>query len=301
MLSGRAGGSEAQLTVNKTTNSRRAGAVTVPAFSSLNRKQKNMNALNEGSVIAQKPPKGMLLHCGAELVDRNQLREVPTPRHTDTWYPLSHHRVFGEVYDQLRSTGFLVTEEAHALSHDAQRYFGVLNITLPGRGIFEWTWAVGIRNSHDKTFPAGLVAGTKVFCCDNLAFSGEVQIARKHTRYAERDLQSLTARAIDSLAEKLHSLDQRILSYNETRIDDQRAHDIVIRALDAGAITTTQVPEVLSEWRKPSHREFEPRTAWSLFNAVTEVHKRLNPHTASKRAESLYGLFDRETDLALRN
>jgi hypothetical protein len=44
----------------------------------------------------------------------------------------------------------------------------VLNITLPGRGIFEWSWAVGIRNSHDKTFPAGLVAGTKVFCCDNL-------------------------------------------------------------------------------------------------------------------------------------
>jgi hypothetical protein len=69
-------------------------------------------------------------------------------------------------------------------------------ITLQGRGIFEWTWAVGIRNSHDKTFPAGLVAGTKVFCCDNLAFSGEVQISRKHTRFAERDLTHLTARAV---------------------------------------------------------------------------------------------------------
>ena len=260
-----------------------------------------MNILIDGPVVAQKPPKGMLLHCGAELVSRKQLWEVPTPRNTDTWYPLAHSRVFGEVHDQLRGCGFIVTEEAHALSHDGQRYFGVLNITLPGRGIFEWTWAVGIRNSHDKTFPAGLVAGTKTFVCDNLAFCGEVQISRKHTRFAERDLRHLTARAVGQLGSRLRNLDDRILTYNETRIDDQRAHDIVIRALDAGAITTTQVPEVLHEWREPSHPEFLPRTAWSLFNAVTEVHKRVNPHTACRRGEALYGLFDSETQTHGRN
>jgi hypothetical protein len=260
-----------------------------------------MNTLVEGPAVAQKPPKGMLLHCGAELVSRNQLWEVPTPDNTETWYPLAHRRVFSEVQDQLKSCGFIVTEEAHALSHDGQRYFGVLNITLPGRGIFEWTWSVGIRNSHDKTFPAGLVAGTKVFCCDNLCFSGEVQIARKHTRYAERDLRHLTARAVGQLGSKLENLDQRILSYNETSLDDKRAHDIVIRALDAGAITTTQVPDVLREWREPSHPEFLPRTAWSLFNAVTEVHKHVNPHTACRRGEALYGLFDAEANTHGRN
>ncbi len=36
------------------------------------------------------------------------------------------------------------------------------------------------------------------------AFSGEVQIARKHTRYAERDLRHLTARAVGELGSKLH-------------------------------------------------------------------------------------------------
>jgi hypothetical protein len=270
-------------------------------ISNPNKKPNNMNALIEGPVAAQEPPKGMLLHCDAELVSRRQLYDVPTPTNTKTWYPLPHGRVFGEVYDQLRVCGFVVTEEAHALSHDGQRYFGVLNITLPGRGIFEWSWAVGIRNSHDKTFPAGLVAGTKTTVCDNLAFSGEVQIARKHTRFAERDLRHLTARAVGELGGKLQSLDHRILRYNETRIDDQRAHDIVIRALDAGAITTTQVPDVLHEWREPSHPEFLPRTAWSLFNAVTEVHKQVNLHTACRRGEALYGLFDAETGVHCQN
>jgi hypothetical protein len=80
-------------------------------------------------------------------------------------------------------------------------------------------------------------------------------------------------------------------------VDDRHAHDIVIRALDAGAITTTQVSEVLQEWREASHPEFQPGTAWSLFNAVTEVHKRVNPHTACRRGEALYGPFDLETNV----
>ena len=252
-------------------------------------------------MVAKKPPKGMLLHCGAELVNRSQMWNVLTPRNTGTWYPFPHSRVLGEVHDQLDSYGFIVTEEAHALSHDGQRYFGVLNITLPARGICEWTWAVGIRNSPDRTFPEGLVAGTKIFCCDNLAFSGEVQIARKHTRFAERDLRHLTARAEGQLGGRLQKLDEEILTYNEMRIDDKRAHGIVIRALDAGAITTKQVPEVMNEWRRPSHPEFLPRTAWSLFNAVTEVHKRVNPHTACRRGEALYGLFDADTQTHGRN
>jgi len=60
-------------------------------------------------------------------------------------------------------------------------------------------WAVGLRNSHDKTFPAGLVAGTRVFVCDILAFSGLIQIRRKHTRFAARDLRQLTARAVGQI------------------------------------------------------------------------------------------------------
>ena len=82
--------------------------------------------IEEGPVVAQKPPKGMLLHCGAELVSKEQLWEVPTPEHTETWYPLAHFSVFAEVQTQLRSCGFIITEQAHALSHDGQRYFGVL-------------------------------------------------------------------------------------------------------------------------------------------------------------------------------
>ena len=259
-----------------------------------------MNIIMQDRVVPERPPKGLLLHCGGKLVSRQELWTVPTPSRTRSWYPLPHRSVVSEVEDQLQGCGFTITEQAHALSHDKARYFGIMTITIPSRSITDYSWVVGVRNSHDKTFPAGLVCGSKVFCCDNLAFSGLVSISRKHTRWAERDLHHLTARAVGQLGDRLLQLDHRIARYKEVEINDARAHDIVIRSLDAGVVTTTQVPEVLREWREPSHDAFLPRTAWSLFNAHTEALKSVNAHTAIRRSEALHGLFDAETS-ALRN
>ena len=126
-----------------------------------------MNIIEPPAPRAQ-APRGMLLHCGAEIVSRTNLFDVPTPRGTQTWYPLSHRTILTEVETQLESTGFTILEETHALSHGGARYFGVMSVTLPSRGQADFGWIVGIRNSHDMTYPAGLVAGTRVFVCDNL-------------------------------------------------------------------------------------------------------------------------------------
>jgi len=244
-------------------------------------------------------PKGMLLHCGAEVVDRHDLFEVLTPLGTDTWYPLPHRSLLTEVERQLREVGFIIQGETHALTHDGARYFGVIQINLPSRHENDdFGWVVGIRNSHDKSLPAGLVAGTQVFVCDNLAFNGEVKLSRKHTRYAMRDLRQLTARAVGQLGDKFHDLDRRIITYKQKYLPDRSAHDLVIRAVDCRAITASQVPSILQEWRKPSHEDFEPRNAWSLFNAFTEVFKTINPQTAIQRGQALHGLFDGQVALA---
>ena len=127
-----------------------------------------MNIIEPQAPRVQTPPRGMLLHCGAQIVSREQLFAVPTPRGTQTWYPLGHRKILGEVESQLETSGFTILEETHALSHEGARYFGVMSVTLPSRGQADFGWVVGIRNSHDMTYPAGLVAGTRVFVCDNL-------------------------------------------------------------------------------------------------------------------------------------
>ena len=240
----------------------------------------------------QAPPRGMLLHCGAELVDRREVYDVPTPTGTHTWYPLAHAGLIHEVETQLQSAGFELNGEHHALSHDGARYFGLFEVTTPGRPERDYSWTVALRNSHDKVFPAGLAAGTKVFCCDNLAFCGEVTISRKHTRFAARDLRHLTARAVGKLGDHFHQIDERIAAYRGRRITQPQAHDLVIKAVDCRAITPSQIPGMLKEWREPSHDDFRPRNAWSLFNAGTECMKGTNPNTIVNRTQALHCLFD---------
>ena len=98
--------------------------------------------------------------------------------------------------------------------------------------------APGLRNSHDKTFPAGIVAGAQIFVCDNLRFSGEVKLARKHTIHIVRDLPRLVQSAVGQLMDRWHHQDTRLATYKLTEVEDQTAHDLVIRATDVGAART---------------------------------------------------------------
>jgi len=91
---------------------------------------------------------------------------------------------------------------------------------------------LGLRNSHDKMFPAGIVAGASVFVCDNLSFSGEVKFARKHTRFINRDLPQFVERYIGQLMSKWHLQDKRIGAYKVTEIEDRTAHDLIVRATE---------------------------------------------------------------------
>lgn len=111
----------------------------------------------------------LILHCGAHAVERRELSRVQTPGATETWQPIPHEEYVMQVERELPRHGLSVVQEAHALTHDGGRYFGLMQIQN-GCSNPDYSWVLGLRNSHDKTLPAGLVAGSEVMVCDNLAF-----------------------------------------------------------------------------------------------------------------------------------
>ena len=112
----------------------------------------------------------LILHCGAAEVPRKALAAVPTPAPTETWRPIPHEEYIRQVEWELPRYGLDVIHEAHALTHDGTRYFGLILVQY-GCNSSDYSWVLGLRNSHDKTLTAGLVAGAQVFVCDNFAFS----------------------------------------------------------------------------------------------------------------------------------
>ena len=192
-----------------------------------------------------------------------------------------------------------MVNEAHALWNNGQRYFGLLAIAN-GQSHDDYGLVIGLRNSHDKSFPAAIALGNSVFVCDNLSFSGEVSIARRHTRFIERDLPRVVHTAVGRLTDMRNQQDQRIETYKRTELDDRSVHDLVVRAVDARVVPVTQLPAVLSEWRAPSHAEFTEsgKTAWRLFNAFSETWKGRDLAALVRRSQALHGLLDAACGLA---
>lgn len=238
---------------------------------------------------------GLMTHAGGVKIQREQLNLVETPAATATWQPIAHKALLEGVQGALERSGLQVVQEQHALARDGARYFGLLDVQAPGgsdRGDYRVT--VGVRNSHDKSFPGGIACGSRVFVCDNLAFSGEVTIARKHTRFINRDLPGLIESAVGRLGDLRRHQDLRIATYKRFEVTDTQAHDLVVQALDARVVPVTRIPEVLKEWRTPRHPEFAEggKTAWRLFNAFTQALQGSALFGVPKATQALHGLLD---------
>jgi len=124
-------------------------------------------------------------------VSVDELRKIEPPRGTTTWYPIPHFVLAERVREALMDQGYRVSEETHGVSQDGIRYFGVFESV--GKFMEEYNLAIGLRNFNDKKRSAGISVGSHVFVCDNLAFTGEIVLRRKHTRFIERDLPGMIA------------------------------------------------------------------------------------------------------------
>jgi hypothetical protein len=76
---------------------------------------------------------------------------------------------------------------------------------------------------------------------------------------------------------------------------DERADSLILRAaIDRGIIPLRLIPQVAREWKEPQHELFQPRTAWSLFNAFTAALGTLqqsNPAELARRTMRLSALL----------
>ena len=92
----------------------------------------------------------LCLHYGSRSVPREQVATVTTPPRTSSWVPIPHARLLDGVQSSLQRAGLSVVSEAHGLSNDGARYFGLLEV-VNGRLDGDFGLVVGLRNSHDKS------------------------------------------------------------------------------------------------------------------------------------------------------
>jgi len=235
--------------------------------------------------------------CATKESSFEDVKNVKTPEATESWQPISHAFLVDRVQNQMQDNGWEIVDTYHSLHRYGQRYFGLFHVKNTGVDNDERGTIVGLRNSHDKCFPAGLCMGNAPFVCSNLIFTNEVVLARRHTTHILRDLSQVIARTLGKMTETWASDEQRISAYKQYELNDSQANDLVIRAFRNGAIGKTKIADVVEQWHKPEHDDFSPRTMHSLYNAFTHILK--GGITAlPNRSVALHGVLDSEVGLA---
>jgi hypothetical protein len=239
------------------------------------------------------------LHCGAREVTRDELTALPCPPPTKTWAPVGHSRVLTTALATLGEAGFAIQKMRLGVSGDNGRFFGTLDLATPLTPDGGVTLSVGVRNSIDKTFPMGFCAGSRVFVCDNLAFRSDLMVRRKHSPNGVAHFSADIATAVMQLASFKDAETARIALMAETIMPDERADSLILRAaVERGIIPLRSIPHVVKEWKEPRHELFQPRTAWSLFNAFTSAFVALqesNPSELARRTMRLSAMLSPAT------
>jgi hypothetical protein len=242
----------------------------------------------------------LILHQGGWEASLSDLASVPVPEETESYFPVPYGRFVEEVALHVPRFGLTIERQEFALARDGNQMFGVLTCSN-GHGAKDYGLAIGLRNSYDRSLSVGLVVGHRVFCCDNLAFSGEIAMARKHTVNVFRDLPDLIYRMLSRVSTLHERMDAEIGAMKAQELDDRDAHHLMVEAIRAQVVPASQLPKVLNVWRHPIHEDFRPRTSWSLFNTFSELVKSRSPRAQMDGTLRLTDVFRQTLNLGNGN
>lgn len=198
--------------------------------------------------------------CSARGTTYDELLAVHTPEATETHLSIPHHEVVQQVRFALQFHGHEIVEEAHAVTPDGARYFGLMSLRSP---YGDYTDTLGLRNSHDKSFPVGIAFGSRVFVCDNLCFSGDHVIRRKHTAKARRELPALIGDIVAPLQHQRLIQNQTLMNYKAVELDDAGADHLIMEMYRSELIGVQRIADVHEQWQRPAHDWGARRTGGS--------------------------------------
>ncbi|HEY1757966.1 MAG TPA: DUF932 domain-containing protein [Bryobacteraceae bacterium] len=231
----------------------------------------------------------LIAHVGASKLSRDQLVTILPPEATDTFKPIAHSDLIGNVLEALSYRHINVVKDEYAVSEDGMKLFGVLDLESSFEGC---RFSLGLRNANDKSMRLALTIGYRVFVCDNMAFHGDfTPVLAKHSKHF--NLQDALAIGIDRMQRNFEPMRKQVESWRNFQLTDAAAKLVIYRAFIEDDL---EAPKYLSRevhrlYFDPQYPEFQPRTLWSLSNAFTSAFKELDPVPQFKATAKLGGFL----------
>lgn len=225
----------------------------------------------------------LIAHCDTDYVGEEEVLSIEPVEGTKTWKPVSHREVIIPLRNALNDAGLRIVSKTYSLNATGHKMFGIWQLdNVDG----EMAYALGVRNSMDKSMALGIVAGTKVFVCDNLAFDGEFIRFRKHTKGIVDELEDLCIEAVKNVTVRLRNFavwHRRLITYVLRR---RQAEILTFRAMERGVMTPSQFRAFYGLYFEEGAKYHRP-DLYHWHEAVTELNRAKNPFRLFARNKRL--------------
>ncbi len=218
--------------------------------------------------------------------------EVPVPRRTDTYSPVSHKEILDEVHEQLDRHNFQVSQhriQGARNGHQAIGFVDIVNSTEREIG-----FRLLFKNSYDKSMSVGFAAGNVVWVCSNGLIAGEVVYVRKHTGNVATELKQRIGQAINQLADHYEKVARQADRMKQIEVDKTAAAELCGRMyMEENIIQATQLSVIKNEFAKPSYDYGYPNSLWQLYNFSTHALKSSHPMNYMKQHIKLHNFIEK--------
>lgn len=250
---------------------------------------------------------GLMLHCGAQKLERDMLTSIETPTGTRTHRPIAHSLFVAKIVASIEKQGYRILSEAHGVSKDGMVAYGTFHVakvkqTIDVGGMSfdvydddskDYGLIIGYKNANDKSSAAIICSGIGVFICDNGTIMAETKVSKKHTMNMMDIIDQKIDEAVGRVMGIKGNMDKRVEHYQDVAVGKMQTSDLIVKAIDQDIVGVRQFKNLVAECKNPRHREFTDWNAWSTYNCFTEILK-CNMEQLPDRTNRLTQMFDQE-------
>jgi hypothetical protein len=216
------------------------------------------------------------------------------PQKTASYRPVSNSMINELVFEEAQSQGYKITGKGYRSNPSRTEFIAMFTLNKPEQGLSRM---IGYRNSFNKKWAVGFVAGALVMICSNGMMAGDIITFRRHTKSIEHDLKEIIHQAFNEISPRFDGLLTDTLFLKEKLIQQNQAMQLLSDLYFNRKLLSVTQMSLLKEklYVDPNFSLPEdPSTyfpVWNLYNQITEAMKHGNPGFYFQQHIALHDYF----------
>lgn len=220
---------------------------------------------------------------------KEEISNIPLPQETNTYKPIAHSVFVTELERKIQEKGLEICNQKFLTTGNGQVLTGEYHI-CPKNEDKDMGLGFSFANSYNKQIKVEILAGAYIKVCSNGMYGSAVRYSKKHTGDVVQQLEDKINFALDQSERYFEYLINQKNRLKEIEVSKKVIAELVGDLyLNDNTITATQLSIIKNEMSFSSN--FKEKTAYSVYNWVTEAFKSTHPTIYTKNHAKLNDYF----------